>query len=91
MKKLILLMLLCVTVKAETKLKIIDSNELDIEFGITRNDQIVIFQVRPITSLKSADKKNLDNKISNLIIKESKIFSNLNKKKSCFWRLHNLF
>ena len=38
------------------------SNELDIEFGITRNDQIVIFQVRPITSLKSADKKNLDNK-----------------------------
>ena len=64
--------------------KIIDSNELDIEFGITRNDQIVIFQVRPITSLKSADKKNLDNKISNLIIKESKIFSNLNKKNHVF-------
>jgi len=64
--------------------EIIDSNELDIEFGITKNDQIVIFQVRPITSLKNTHKKNLDSEISNLIKKESKIFSNLNKKNHVF-------
>ena len=58
----------------------VNSDELDIEFGITKNNKIIIFQVRPITSLEENHLK-LDKKISNLIKKESKKFSQLNKKK----------
>jgi glutamine kinase len=59
---------------------IIGSEELDIEFGITKNNTIVIFQVRPITFLEVNSNK-LDTKVSNLIKRESKRFSYLNKKK----------
>ena len=61
--------------------KTLNSNELDIEFAITKNNTIVIFQVRLITSLKGINNEKIENKISDLIIKESKKFSSLNKKK----------
>lgn len=55
---------------------------LDIEFGITKQEQIVIFQVRPITSIKLTSQKNLDKKITALISANQKYFSKLIKPKS---------
>jgi len=57
---------------------------LDVEFGITKNNTIIIFQVRPITSLKNVNNKKLDNEISHLITQEKKNFLNFNKKKHVF-------
>ena len=54
---------------------------LDIEFGITKSNKIIIFQVRPITSLKNHQVKSLDSKILKLIENNKKKFLEFNKKK----------
>ncbi len=59
----------------------IGSNILDIEFGITKKNSIIIFQVRPITSLSNESTTKLDKSILKLIIKEKEKFLILNKKK----------
>jgi len=60
---------------------IFHSDFLDIEFGITKSNKIVIFQVRPITFSKNHKPKGLDTKISQLINASNKKFLDLNKKK----------
>ena len=52
--------------------KIVKSDLLDIEFGINKNNQIIIFQVRPITSITN-NRINIDNQV------EKKIFANKEK------------
>jgi len=64
----------------EIELKI-NSNLLDIEFGITRNDEIVIFQVRPITSLNNQKIRNNESIILKNIENNVKKFSDFNNKK----------
>jgi len=44
-----------------------NSNTLDIEFGITNSLQVVIFQVRPLTSINKTYDKNFSKNISNQI------------------------
>ncbi len=51
---------------------------LDIEFGITKSNQIIIFQVRPMTFIKITKNKIIDHKISSLITQNQKKFSKLN-------------
>ena len=41
---------------------ILGTNYLDIEFGITRNWEVVVFQVRPLTTVKLHNIKKLENK-----------------------------
>ena len=60
---------------------ILDTDLLDIEFGITKSHQIIVFQVRPLTSVKQELPKNLDKKISQLIKMNQNLFSKLNKTK----------
>ena len=57
--------------------KLTKSSFLDIEFGVTNSNKIVIFQVRPITSIQNHIDDMLDIKISMLIEKNKKLFSNL--------------
>ena len=61
--------------------KISKSDLLDIEFGITKNNEIIIFQVRPITSIKEVPPKKLDIEISKLIYKNKKQFIKINQLK----------
>ncbi len=61
---------------------ICNTDLLDIEFGLTKYGQIIIFQVRPITSIKETLPKNLDKRISKLISTNQKYFSKLIKSKS---------
>tara|TARA_Y100000310_G_scaffold51473_1_gene47433 strand:- start:2101 stop:4533 length:2433 start_codon:yes stop_codon:yes gene_type:complete len=57
-------------------------NSLDIEFAINKKQEILIFQVRPITSIKQKFSiRNLETTISKLIFENKKQFSNLSKKK----------
>ena len=58
--------------------KIVNSDKLDIEFGITKNNQVVIFQVRPLTSIKRKSKDIPDNDVSKIILKSKKQFKKLN-------------
>jgi len=58
---------------------ILNNDLLDIEFGITKTQQIVIFQVRPITSIKTETNFISDNKIKNLINENKKKFSKLSQ------------
>jgi len=67
--------------------KIFGSSSLDIEWGITTSSKIIIFQVRPLSSLKFSKNSIPEKKIENLIKKfqsKFKIYSNqktsLNKK-----------
>ncbi|NDB51648.1 MAG: hypothetical protein EB161_05790 [Nitrosopumilaceae archaeon] len=60
---------------------ILDTDLLDIEFGITKSHEIIVFQVRPLTSVKQELPKNLDKKISQLIKMNQNLFSKLNKTK----------
>ncbi|WP_428326235.1 PEP/pyruvate-binding domain-containing protein [Nitrosopumilus sp.] len=57
--------------------KIFKNNMLDIEFAITKNS-IIIFQVRPITSIPAFNFKEIDKKFSKLISNNKKTFSKLN-------------
>ena len=58
--------------------KIVNSDKLDIEFGITKNNQVVIFQVRPLTSIKKKSKNISDRDISKIVLKSKKQFKKLN-------------
>ncbi len=69
-------------IKSIKELESIFKNDyLDIEFGITKNHKIIIFQVRPITSLKNSFAKTMDSKIYAKILKNSKKFSQLKNSK----------
>lgn len=62
--------------------KIFSLDTLDIEFGIKANSEIIIFQVRPITSIKKQFIVNTDREITNIIsnnIKKFKKLQNLKK------------
>jgi glutamine kinase len=48
--------------------QILENSSLDVEFGISKTNKIIIFQVRPITSINSID-SNLDLKIEKIIKK----------------------
>ena len=65
---------------------IFETQFLDIEFGITKKD-IVIFQVRPLTTVKNEYKiKNLEKKIGSIIKKNQEKYTKLrtiNKNKHC--------
>ena len=58
---------------------ILSSDSLDIEFGITKNHTIVIFQVRPITSLQKIKSKTPDLQIKNKINQSMKKFIKMDK------------
>lgn len=60
---------------------IINSNLLDIEFGITKLNKIIIFQVRPIASLNNKKIKNLDSEILRSLDKNTKKFLEFSRKK----------
>ena len=63
--------------------QVVNNSLLDIEFGITKSNEIVIFQVRPITTINS---KNLvkDSKIEKLIESSKKQFNKKNSEKTLF-------
>ena len=69
---------------------ILKIDSLDIEFGITKSFNIIIFQVRPITSIPKIKNTKIDGKINSLIkasIKKYKNFEtvkNLSKNKPIF-------
>ena len=58
---------------------VLKTDLLDIEFGITKKCKIIIFQVRPLTSVKEHIKINLDSKISKLIYTNQKKYRRLIK------------
>ncbi len=64
--------------------KITKTDWLDIEFGITKNKHIVIFQVRPLISEKKISLNNIDEKISKKIQMNKKKYEKLNKLKNVF-------
>jgi hypothetical protein len=70
---------------------VLDTDLLDIEFGITKSQKIVIFQVRPITSVRHESPKNLDQKISKLIKTNQNLFRQLNKAKTHISGKYTLF
>ena len=71
---------LIVTVKEIEK--VLSSTSLDIEFGIRSDSKIVIFQVRPITSIKKINTVISDNSITKLIHRNEEKFLNLKKYKN---------
>ena len=59
---------------------ILHSNSLDLEFAIDKNNKILIFQARPLTSIKQNFKiKNLEGKVSRLIEQNKKHYSSISK------------
>ena len=58
---------------------ILKTDLLDIEFGITKKGQVILFQVRPLTAIKDSPKVNLDSKISKLILENQRKFRTLIK------------
>ena len=58
---------------------ILNLDTLDIEFGINKNSQVIIFQVRPITFIKNKNVNQNDKKIQNLILQNKKKFCKLNE------------
>ena len=54
--------------------KIIGIENLDIEFGINKKRDIIIFQVRPLTSIKTINSHNLKNNLSKQLEKNRKKF-----------------
>lgn len=62
---------------------IFSSNSLDIEFAVNKKQEILIFQARPITSIKQKFRiQNLEINLSKLISENKKRFINLSKKKN---------
>ena len=57
--------------------KIFSLDTLDIEFGIKDNSEVIIFQVRPITSIKKQFIVNVDREIANRISVNIKKFKKL--------------
>ena len=68
----------CLIISVKEIEKIVNSDKLDIEFGITKNNQVVIFQVRPLTSIKEKSKNIPDHDISKIVLKSKKQFKKLN-------------
>jgi len=64
--------------------KITKTDWLDIEFGITKNKKIVIFQVRPLIAQKKILLNNIDEKISKKIQTNKKKYEKLSKSKNLF-------
>ncbi len=60
---------------------IFQTDLLDIEFGITKMNKIVIFQVRPLTSIKEKELINIEKQVLNLIKTNKKKFMQLRKTK----------
>ena len=60
--------------------KIIKTDLLDVEFGITETD-VVIFQVRPLTGVKNKEITKINSRISKLISKNKEKFNLLKNKK----------
>ena len=60
---------------------IFQTDLLDIEFGITKTNKIVIFQVRPLTSIKQKESINIEKQILKLIKTNKKKFMQLRKTK----------
>ena len=60
---------------------ILKNDLLDIEFGITNNGKIFLFQVRPITSINENSINYTEKKLQNLIFQNKNKFSRLNKAK----------
>ncbi len=58
---------------------ILNLDSLDIEFGITKSLNIIIFQVRPITSIPKIKNTKIDNKINLLIKSSTKKYRNFKK------------
>lgn len=52
---------------------------LDVEFGITKKNKVIIFQVRPLTSVNLHTNEKLDHKIYNLIRKNQQKYLKLIK------------
>ena len=63
------------------------NDKLDIEFGITKESQIIIFQVRPLTIIKNKELDGVDKKISKLIQQNKKKFTKLISQKQDFGKL----
>jgi glutamine kinase len=63
---------------------ILNLDKLDIEFGINKNGQVIIFQVRPITFIMKIPVNQNDKKINSLILKNKKKFQKLNKSTKLF-------
>jgi len=59
--------------------KIIGTDHLDIEFGINKKNEIIIFQVRPLTATQNYKIINLKNKSKQLLENNKKYFSKLQK------------
>ena len=68
----------CLIISVKEIEKIVNSDKLDIEFGITENNQVVLFQVRPLTSIKEKSKNIPDHDISKIVLKSKKQFKKLN-------------
>ena len=61
---------------------IVKTDRLDIEFGINKNNEIIIFQVRPLTTIKKYEIKNLKNNSIKLLKKNKEYFLKLQKSSS---------
>jgi len=59
--------------------EIFNSDKLDIEFGITKNNHVVIFQVRPLTIIKEQSTNLIDNNVTRIISKSKNEFKKLTK------------
>ena len=61
---------------------IVKTDRLDIEFGINKSNEIIIFQVRPLTTIKKYEIKNLKNNSIKLLEKNKESFLKLQKSSS---------
>lgn len=64
--------------------KIVNNDSLDIEFGINKKNEIIIFQVRPLTTIDSNVSKKSDKLIQNIITKNKNKIEKLNKTQNLF-------
>ncbi|RZD46617.1 MAG: hypothetical protein CXT78_03870 [Thaumarchaeota archaeon] len=60
--------------------KICESDSLDIEFAITKNQEVILFQVRPLILNHKPQIPNLNNLVKNKIIESRKKYSKIRKK-----------
>lgn len=68
---------------------ILNSDFLDIEFGITKSLEIIIFQVRPITSINKIKNIQTENKTKSLIKSSTKKYNTF--KKNCMQKTNLIF
>jgi phosphohistidine swiveling domain-containing protein len=62
--------------------RLLKRDNLDIEFAITKNSQVVLFQVRPITSLKENIPKNTEQELQKSISNCKRQFATFKKSKN---------